>query len=289
MAWSGSDLPGDQMHHILAATDLSPRSDPAVERAFRLADRLGARLTVFTAVDDAMPARLARVMLTETEGHLTAFCERLSDGGRIGFETRVTQGDPVELVPDTVVAAGADLLVLGLHRRRAYLEGLRETTLERALRIAGVPVLLVRNGARTDYRTVLAAVDFSPAATAAIRVAHALAPDAAIRGVHAVEPSIAVALTGATRDATLADAQAACDRWMDQTPLPALSRPEIRQGELSPVFLAEFGRLTPDLVALGAHARMGLVHRRLGSFAQELLGDPPADVLFALPEGWPED
>jgi nucleotide-binding universal stress UspA family protein len=273
------------MRHILAATDLSPRSDRAVERAFRLAGRLGARLTVFTAVDDAMPARLARVMLTETEGHLTAFCERLSDGGRIRFETRVTQGDPVELVPDTVIAEEADLLILGLHRRRAYLEGLRETTLERALRLAGVPVLLVRNPASDDYRKVLAAVDFSPAATAAIRAAHALAPDAAIHGIHAVEPSIALALSGTTPAGTLADAQAACDRWMDRTPLPPeMARPEIRQGERSPVFLAELGHVTPDLVAVGAHARRGLVHRRLGSFALELLGDPPADVLFALPE-----
>jgi nucleotide-binding universal stress UspA family protein len=273
------------MRHVLAATDLSPRSDRAVERAFRLADRLGARLTVFTAVDDAMPARLARVMLAETEGHLTAFCESLSDGGRIRFETRVTQGDPVELVPDTVIAEEADLLVLGLHRRRAYLEGLRETTLERALRLAGVPVLLVRNPASEDYRTVLAAVDFSPAATAAIRAAHALAPDAVIHGIHAVEPSIAIALAGTTPEGTLADAQAACARWLDQTALPSgMARPEIRQGELPPVFLAAFGRVSPDLVAVGAHARRGLVHRRLGSFALELLGDPPADVLFALPE-----
>lgn len=276
------------MKHILAATDLSPRADRAVERAFQLASAHGAALTVLTVLDDAMPERLAKVMMPETRGHLTAFCDSLSDDGRIAYEAKVLQGDPSHLIPETAKVLQADLIALGLHRKRPFLDTLRETTLERTVRLAAVPVLLVRNHAEGDYATILAAVDFSPAATAAIRAAHHLAPGATIRGVHAVQPSLAGLSpqdTGSkTGPGALRDAEDARARWMDLTALPStMTPPEVRAGALSAVVGSELSALRPDLLTLGAHARLGIAHRMLGSFALELVRDPPTDLLIATP------
>lgn len=277
----------EAMKHILAATDLSPRADRAVGRAFRLADAHGARLTVLTVMDDAMPDRLAKVMQPETEAHLKTFCDSLSDDGRIGYATRVAKGDPSHVIPDTASEIGADVVVLGLHRKRAFLDTIRETTLERTLRMTAQPVLLVRDPADHDYASVLAAVDFSPAATAAIGAAHALAPAATIHGFHAVPVAIPRKGQFDPLPATgnhVRDAEDARARWMDMTALPGgMAPPAICAGGLEAVFDAEFARLKPDLVAVGAHARFSLTHRMLGSLALQLMRDPPADLLVAKP------
>jgi nucleotide-binding universal stress UspA family protein len=277
------------MKHILVATDLSPRADRAVGRAFRLADAHGARLTVLTVMDDAMPDRLAKVMRPETEAHLKSFCDSLSDDSRIAHVTRVAQGDPSQVIPETAAVIGADLVVLGLHRTRGFLDAIRETTLERTLRLTMEPVLLVRDPADHDYATVLAAVDFSPASTAAIGAVHRLAPAATIHGFHAVP--VEIPRGGKfdplpTTDHDMRDAEDARARWMDITALPGgMAPPRILSGGLDAVLDAEVARLKPQLIAVGAHARFSLTHRMLGSLARDLVRDPPADLLVARPGG----
>ena len=277
------------MKHILAATDLSPRADRAVERAFRLAKETGAALTVLTVTDDAIPEPLASRLRPETEEHLRQFCDSLSQGGAIPFKTRVVAGDPPVDIPRIAGEIGANLVVLGLHRRRAFLDAFRETTLERVVRLSAPTVLLVREHADHAYERVLAAVDFSPAASAALAAARALAPKADIRAFHAVH----VPFTGYTDDDPRGQSgssflKAAADsrrRWMDTAALPeGVDPPEIVEGALGAVLNAEIGRVKPHILAVGAHARHGLADMVLGSVARDLVRDPPADLLLAKPE-----
>lgn len=274
------------MHHILAATDLSPRSDRAVARAFRLADRHGALLTVMTVIDEAMPDRLAKVLRPETEEHLNRFCDTLSDGGRISYATRLVQGDPSEAIPETAGVLRADLIVMGLHRKRSFLDVIRETTLERTVRLTSTPALLVRDPADHHYARVLAALDFTPASAAALVAARGVAPDAEITGFHAVAPPVsgepAFDARAEAAGGHLRNAEDARARWMDTHALPGdVAPPDLHVGALSTVFGSEFAKATPDLVAVGAHSRMGLAGRILGSFAADLVRDPPTDLLIA--------
>jgi nucleotide-binding universal stress UspA family protein len=274
------------MHHILAATDLSPRADRAVARAFRLADGHGALLTVMTVIDEAMPDRLARVMRPETEAHLRSFCAGLSEGGRIPFATRVVQGDPSAAIPELATAIRADLIVMGLHRKRSFLDTIRETTLERTVRLTPAPALLVRDTADHDYATILCPVDFTPASAAAVTAARALAPEAGLTSFHAVAPPVsgqpAFDARAEAAGGHLRNAEDARARWMDTQPLPVgIEAPDLRVGALLTVFSSEFAKTAPDLVAVGAHTRMGLAGRILGSFATDLVRDPPADLLIA--------
>lgn len=276
------------MKHILAATDLSPRSDRAVERAFRIAQETGATLTVLTVTDEDIPEPLASRLRPETEAHLRQFCESLSQGGAIPFETRVVAGDPPSDIPRIASEVEADIVVMGTHRRRAFLDAFRETTLERVVRLSAPTVLLIREDAGHVYDRVLAAVDFSPAASAALAAAHAVAPQADIRAFHAVH----VPLTGyadgdphgASGASVLHEAEEARRRWLDTHPLPdGVAVPEIVDGALGGVFGAELSRTDPHLIALGAHARHGIADLVLGSFTRDLVRDPPADLLIAKP------
>ena len=276
------------MKHILAATDLSPRADRAVERAFRMARDTGAALTVLSITDEDIPEPLASRLLPETEAHLLQFCESLSQDGAIPFKTKVVAGDPSVDIPRIAKEVGADMVLMGTHRRRAFLDAFRETTLERVVRLSAPTVLLIREHADHDYERVLAAVDFSPAASAALAAAHAVAPKADIRAFHAVHVPFTGYADGDPRGASgasfLHEAEEARQRWLDAAPLPeGVAVPDIVEGALGGVFGAELGRTNPHLIALGAHARHGIADLVLGSFARDLVRDPPADLLIAKP------
>ena len=276
------------MQRILAATDLSHRADRAVERAFRMARETGAALTVLTVTDEDIPEPLASRLRPETEAHLRRFCESLSRDGEVPFEMRVVPGDPSVDIPRIASEVGADIVAMGTHRRRAFLDAFRETTLERVVRLSAPAVLLIRDPAGHAYERVLAAVDFSPAASAALAAAHAVAPRADIRAFHAVHVPFTGYADGDPRGASgtgvLHGAEEARRRWLDTHPLPGgVSAPEIVEGAPGDVFEAELGRTKPQLVALGAHARHGIAGMVLGGFARDLVRDPPADLLIAKP------
>ena len=276
------------MKHILAATDLSPRADRAVERAFRMAGETGAALTVLTVTDEDIPEPLASRLRPETEAHLRQICDGLSQGGAIPFEAKVIAGDPSVDIPRIASEVGADIVLMGTHRRRAFLDAFRETTLERVVRLSAPTVLLIREPADHAYGRVLAALDFSPAASAALAAARWVAPQAEIRAFHAVHVPFTGYAEGDPRGASgtrfLREAEAARRRWLDINPLPdGVAVPEILEGALGGVFGAELSRTAPNLIALGAHARHGIADMVLGSFTRDLVRDPPADLLIAKP------
>lgn len=276
------------MKHILAATDLSPRADRAVARAFRMAGETGAALTVLTITDEDIPEPLASRLRPETEAHLTQVCDSLSQNGTIGYEARIEAGDPLIDIPRIASEIGADIVVMGTHRRRAFLDAFRETTLERVVRLSAPTVLLIRDDADHAYERVLAPVDFSPAAAAALTAAHAIAPKASIRAFHAVHVPFTGYAEGDPRGRSgvsfLRQAEEARRIWLDLTPLPTgVAAPEIVEGAIGSVFAEELARNTPQLIAVGAHARHGMADMVLGSFARDLVRDPPADLLIAKP------
>ena len=56
-------------------------------------------------------------------------------------------------------------------------------------------------------------------------------------------------------------------------------RKVICHGDPRSVLRTEVDRLTPDLLVLGTHGRVGISHALLGSVAEDFLNKPPCDVL----------
>lgn len=271
---------------FLVATDLSPRADRAVQRAFRLAGWLGARLFLVSVVDEDLPGAVAGTLREATELQLARFAASIHGSGEVDHDTRIVSGDPAEAIPRLAAELGADLLILGEHRRRAFLDLVRETTMERIVRHCDRPVLLVHDTVDHTYSTVLAALDFAPASTAALRLAAEIAPEADLFGVHAIHvpyhgfvaPQGSVSAAAPFRH----NAELRLREWRAAGTLPdRLREVEIVEGSAHMVLAREIGRLKPDLLALGAHGRAGHAPSILGSLANDFIREPPCDLLIA--------
>ena len=53
----------------------------------------------------------------------------------------------------------------------------------------------------------------------------------------------------------------------------------MEEGAVREVIGRQVSRLNPDLLVIGTHGRTGVAHAFLGSVAEDLLKNPPCDVL----------
>jgi len=267
---------------FIVATDLSERGDRAVHRGFRLARARQARLIIATVVDDSLPKALADEFARAAEAQLARVVAASPGSDTVTHEQRTLRGDPAPAVALLCATEGADLLILGRHRPRPIADLFRGTTMERIVAQVGCPVLLACAPAADDYDVIVAAVDFSPSAAAAVKTAAALAPQARLAAVHALHVPYRGLIAPSTAEAFFEEARAAETAWRKAHDLPAqLGRIEPVEGVVDEVVATALVRNGADLLALGAHARAALGDVLLGSFATRILRDPPTDLLIA--------
>lgn len=272
------------MKSILVATDLSTRSDRAVQRALRLSAMLKLPCHVISVVDDDLPGDIVARHQKDVAARLVRFVKSLAAPDQ-AVTTAAPAGDPLSVIFEQTEALDAGLVVLGLHRLRPFLDRVRDTTMERLVRNSLRPVLLVSDHADHDYARALVPVSFSPACAAAMRIAKTIAPCAELRSFHAVMTPFA-GLTGegpgsSTARALRAEAAKQRDAWIAaHDPDRTLPETEILDGWPSEI-MARLTAEKPDLIAVGAHTRSGFSPYVLGGFVADLIRTPPCDVLVA--------
>ena len=143
---------------ILVPVDGSPTSQRGLVEALAVASKLGSTVRLLHVVDEATVTATAGAMA----GNVGDLLAMLAEGGeKILAEAKreaQTSGVPVETVMhhsysgrvcDVVVKEAtdwkADLIVIGTHGRRGAGRLLLGSDAEQVLRLAPVPVLLVRN------------------------------------------------------------------------------------------------------------------------------------------------
>ncbi|MCB1348336.1 MAG: universal stress protein [Geminicoccaceae bacterium] len=269
-----------QIKSILIASDLSARSDRALQRGFLLAGDLGARVRVVSIVDDSVPESLTTDLAEKCRVHLEASAQSLA--GDVSYEVLVETGDPITRLVDLVNSAEFDLVVAGRHRDRGFLDGLRPTTVESVVARSLTPVLLVTDPVHGSYNRVLAPVAFSSACRHAVKTALHIAPQAAFRLFHLWMAPFE-GLTGGpssdfareVRRETAAQAAAWTEGLATSLPKVDLVHDGVGSG-----CHQEIRSFAPDLIAVGANTR-SLSFTGLGSFTAELLRTPPTDLLIA--------
>lgn len=261
------------MQTILVAADDSARSDPALGRAVALAAALGARLVAVTALEDRDGSPSPETLAAAQAG-LLARIASWPNAVALDYRAEALLGAPAEAVPAALAASGAGLLVLGLHRPRP-LDILRETTMERILRAAAVPVLLARLPPERAYARVLALTAFAPACAAALACARTLAPGAELQILHALHVPLSDRLAPGRAEA---EAEARAAAWAATLP-PGCPPPLVVAGGVAELLAVAVEDFAPDLIAVGAATdRHG---ERLGHVVRDLIREPPADVLVA--------
>ncbi|MEL6551658.1 MAG: universal stress protein [Pseudomonadota bacterium] len=270
---------------ITVATDLSERSEKAVQRAAALARQHDAALTVLSVIDEDLPDDLEELLVEKTRAAITTLLETLEAPRNVTIDVRA--GDPVE---EMIAATHAmvDLFVVGTHRRRAFLDVMWETTAQKTVRHAPCPVLLVREDSSRPYAAAVVATDFSQASTKAARQAATLAPGIALHPVNALhvpyEGRLARAPGAAAplEAAFLNDATASAEAWQASLTLEEAScgPVTIEKGGAGAVIARAVEEQGVPLLAIGAHGRAGALPAILGSVANDLLREPPCDVLI---------
>lgn len=272
---------------VLLATDLSARCDRALDRAVHLARQLGTSVLALHVVESH-----ARTLLN----HHCGDSERLSraqrrleldlDGVDVPVHAVVQVGDPVRLLRKAADDHGCSLIVAGVARDETLGRILLGTTVEKLVRGARQPVLVVRRRAVQPYRSAVVASDFSKGSRHALRVALKLLPVSALTLFHAFD------LPAKGADDTCAKgfqrtAQDAAVDFMDATPeLHGGAKPhvEVAAGVPERVLVAYAEQTGCELLVAGTHGVTGLLRTSMGSVADALLEKAPCDVLVVRQE-----
>lgn len=269
---------------ILFPTDFSGRCDRARERAARLASEWRARLVLLHVQNDPDPAEMLDGR-RKAEDRIHARLRAEVTNKDIAVATRLATGDVAEAVLEAAAACGADIIVTGISRRDEIGDFLIGTTVERVIRHACVPVLIVKERTQQHYCRVMVATDFSDCSALALRTAVAAFPAAEITLVHAYHVPLE-ALRGREGPAAAlqADIALSLDAFLERSGLPDGARDRLETnvdyGEVCRVARDHVKLSHTDLAVIGTHGRSALTAAVLGSTARALLGSLDCDVLL---------
>lgn len=277
------------MKKILVATDLSDRSDRALERGAFLARRLEADIEVIHVVDDTAPIEITAQYETAAKQALSQLLASIPAAADVNPDVALIRGQDFRAILARAAETNAELIILG-KTRNDVLELFGGTTVERIVRMGDVPVLLVKDPPIDAYSHALVATDLSPSAKRALRVALEIAPGAEFSLLHVAHVpfkgllgSEAVEQIRSEREQEVKDALLKEVRELTATLgiEPQKLNIFIQEGEIHDAIRRQISETRPNLLALGTHGRAGFRHALIGSVALDMLSNPPLDVLVA--------
>jgi nucleotide-binding universal stress UspA family protein len=273
---------------IVLATDLSARSDRALDRATMLARRDGAELTVIHVLEPSpinryyprtrpLPdlAAIARAHLTHDLGP----CATKST-------VRIEEGDPAESIERVAREQSATLVVVGVARTERLGRFVLGNTVERLVRGLDVPLLIVTDRPRGPYARIAVAVDFSQVSHQILELATTAFPEQRITVFHAYKP---LASYGASnlelhREQFREIAESDYAKWLARASLSAETRSRIDAriefGEPAALLREAAGQGGFDLVVVGTRGRGPVFEFFIGSVGKRILAELPTDALF---------
>lgn len=291
------------LEHIVAATDLSVRSLHAVDRGFLAARACGARFTVVHALglDALLPMqallgdKLGTVSETVRDAALARLTEIVSDPRRsrgVAAAVELREGPAAKVIPAFAEEARADLLVVGARGAGLLRRLLLGSTASRLLRQTGCPLLVVRTRAHAAYGRVLVAVDFSPGAVSALRLARAVAPGAELILLHVFDVPFEDKMKRARVSEVVIDVyrtharESAARRLRDLAAAEGLAPSDytglVLDGDAARQIVLHEQRCACDLVVLGKHGTHVTEELLLGSVTLDVLAESRCDVLVVV-------
>nr|WP_164931894.1 universal stress protein [Janthinobacterium sp. 17J80-10] len=289
------------IRRIIATTDFSADSVSAESRAALLCRDMRLDALELLAVQRRgfgdMLAQALRSGSADPEAMLVAQAlqqlRQAKQRIRSAFDVRcryaVRIGDPVAEVLAALQSNGADMIVMA-KPSGTFPGNLMESPAHRLVRMAKLPVLLVRNAPLGSYREVLVPVDFSNESRHAARLALRIAPRANITFLHAFR----VWAEGKMREAGVYDeviqayrmkyreqAQQELDQFIkDLGPISQDITRVVQFGWAVPVITSYAQKVSPDLIVLGKHSGSRVEEFLIGSVAKRTIDQTASDVLI---------
>jgi len=284
---------------VAVGVDFTPSSETALERARQLAKATRSPLLLVHVVSEHAVVETTKpgdwnssVMPAATpEGRAalkaaTELAEERMDSNLAGIDAQsvVRTGAPYAALADVAESGGARLLVLGVRAPLPHAETFfLGTTAERALRHGSTPVLLARRKSSVPYQRVLLPLEPGDLSMRVLRVVSALLPDAVYDVVHFMPPRGSHEMRSHEhRDAVVATLTGLC---AGAGLAPERTRVRAFVAEPREGILGEVRARVPDLVAMGTHARTGVMRVVLGSVADYVIHAASAVDVLVVPPG----
>jgi nucleotide-binding universal stress UspA family protein len=272
---------------ILLATDLSARSDRAMDRALFLAKREGAELVVLHVIEATPGNRY--YPRTQSLSHLTEIARAhvLHDLGDCAdkAQIRIEEGDPAEVIERVAREQASTIIVVGVARIERLGRFMLGNTVERLVGGLETPLLIVTDRPRRPYQRVCVAVDFSSVSRQMLELTTTLFPGQRITAFHAYRP---LASYGASdlekhRAQFREVAEQDFETWLDgagiSTETRALVNKRIELGDPSRAITDAAANGGFDLVVIGTRGRGRIFEFFVGSVAKQILAELPCDAL----------
>jgi nucleotide-binding universal stress UspA family protein len=174
-------MPSVQLKNVLFAADFSPGSLQAFPFAASIARHYDGRLLlehVASAEQEGNPPAATRAGLDRIQSAIEAALNRSGDRlDDIPHEMLFDRGNICSRLLATAKERSMDLIVVGTYGKRGMKKFVKGSTAEEIVFLAACPVLTAgpKVDRRADFRRILCAIDFSPAAMNAIPYALSLA------------------------------------------------------------------------------------------------------------------
>jgi nucleotide-binding universal stress UspA family protein len=277
------------MDHILAATDLTERSEHALLRALQLKPQSG-RVTALHVVGCGLPEELAAEQQTRAKSFLAQRLEHFAPDQRASCYSVVASGSVFGSIIGEANARAADLIVVGKPGFHPYADLFTGTTAERIIRFSDRPVLMVKQAPRGSYQRVLVAFDGSEAALRALRSALTVAPEAEFRVVHAWwPPHVSLGDIEAARQ-ELAEQNERLKKQVSEAAWGVIAasassaKVKIDLVENNPFIVISNESSWADLLVMGTHSKGRLASTvSIGRLVKHLLVESSCDVLISRP------
>lgn len=283
------------METIAVATDFSSRSDRAVRRAAALAKQFGATLHLIHIVDEDWHKQLLSISLRESETLLKDKALFIREKEAVHCTTTVKAGDPATGIVTSAAELGAELLVVGPHRREFLRDIFVGTTVERIVRSSRIPVLVAAGGVEKAYSRIVVAVDLSPCSAEALQAVNRLGLRRAaelwtlycaptFQGSGAALAALSDDEIASYVNAERTRAVLELDEFSGPLGIPEDHRiARLAQGSTAASVLKAAEEMRADLIAVGTHGRTGIERLMLGSVATAILAAAQIDVIAVPP------
>lgn len=276
---------------LLLATDLSERSDRALERAKQLAHEWDAKLDVVTVAGGPQdPDQILRWIDSEDQdfGYDLIRRQVQKDFPQLGIAVRlhILRGDVPKAIREAAAILRSDLVIVGMGRDEGVWRILLGSTAERLASQMEQPLLAVRNRVYAPYRQILIATNFSPMSLKHIKKVVCLFSDRNFIIYHACESSLPK-LTDKpyeVRSRTYDNAAAESRRFLDSCDFTSGVRERVRlvieEKALGPGLGSYVRDHDIDLVVTKASTARGMIKILLGTTTDQLLHWLPCDTLI---------
>ena len=266
------------VEHLLVATDLTQRSDRAIERSIELADLLEAQLTLLHVVDEGLPRRLIKNRRREARALLQEHIRiLLSPNPSRDVSINVRTGNICAEIAREAIELGSDAIILGTHGLHPIGHGRCGHTAANVLHYSDRPLLVVKQQPTGPYRCAVIHVESLSDPSTVVRVASRLAPRAEPHIIHtncAAVPSMGVNLAASSQSLrSKAPDTPACALEQRSWPVPTTVDHQNNPGVLHVAVDAYQG----DLLVVEVCVDRGLPP---DDAVRNVLGDLPCDLLF---------